>query len=337
MAFWRSCSFLSSTTSLTTSNNNNRIDQEAVKCLCDDLKSATHMKDRQNAILALKTLSKKYKHEVGTQSMTLLANILQDDQIDLQLSQLILETLLNIITYDADSDKGVLLIMVYCFVFNTFVCSLEQLSLSQDISVQFTKLYIKNKEHVHTVLELIAKTNFNVRCSAIRFLTALLTNYTPKLQDIIYESGPVGFSKLLVLLEDKNDVILNDALSLFKILTRSNAYIQGVVAFENGFERLLQIIIRKCSRNEDVIITECLSVLLNLLENNESNQMCFRGNSYIPRLFNCFDFGFIGEKRCWSTQKVTNVRLLLKIIRTVISPTNLEENIVACQRTVSQF
>ncbi|CAF3080368.1 unnamed protein product, partial [Rotaria sp. Silwood2] len=221
-----------------------------VKCLCDDLKSATHMKDRQNAILALKTLSKKYKHEVGTQSMTLLANILQDDQIDLQLSQLILETLLNIITYDADSDKGVLLIMVYCFVFNTFVCSLEQLSLSQDISVQFTKLYIKNKEHVHTVLELIAKTNFNVRCSAIRFLTALLTNYTPKLQDIIYESGPVGFSKLLVLLEDKNDVILNDALSLFKILTRSNAYIQGVVAFENGFERLLQIIIRKCSRNE---------------------------------------------------------------------------------------
>lgn len=43
---------------------------------------------------------------MGTQSMPLLANILQGDRTDLELTQMALETLANVVTYDASNDDG---------------------------------------------------------------------------------------------------------------------------------------------------------------------------------------------------------------------------------------
>lgn len=57
---------------------------------------------------------------------------------------------------------------------------------------------------------LFQETDFNLRRTAIRFLTALLTNCTKELQDIILESGPMGVSKLVDLLQDEREVIRND-------------------------------------------------------------------------------------------------------------------------------
>ena len=56
--------------------------------------------------------------------------------------------------------------------------------------------------------------DFNVRRAAIRFLTALLTNCPKALQEIILESGPMGVSKLIDLLQDEREVIRNDVNAL---------------------------------------------------------------------------------------------------------------------------
>ena len=57
---------------------------------------------------------------------------------------------------------------------------------------------------------MLQETDFNVRRAAIKFITILLTNCTKLLQDITLESGPMGVSKLVDLLQDEREVIRND-------------------------------------------------------------------------------------------------------------------------------
>jgi len=95
-------------------------------------------------------------------------------------------------------------------------------------------------------------------------------------------------------------------------LTRSNANIQKIVAFENGFERLFEILVSEGGSEGGVIVEDCLTVLLNLLKNNASNQSYFRESSFIRRLMTFFELHSIGDKR-WLPQKVNNVHLLLQV------------------------
>ncbi|CAF0760234.1 unnamed protein product [Didymodactylos carnosus] len=310
MAFWRGGSLFTTTSSGTVTG------QETIERLCDRLQSATRIEDRRDAVRALKALSKKCKLEVGTQSMHLLAQVLQGDRTDLDIIQLALDALANVMTYEPGNEE-------------------EQASLPTDITAQFTEVFIKNKEHVHAVLDLLEEFDFNIRRSAIKFLTSLLTNCPKELQDIILESGPMGVSKLIDLLQDQREVIRNDTLLLLQILTRANANIQKIVAFENGFERLYEILVSEGGSEGVVTVEDCLTVLLNLLKNNSSNQSYFREGSYIQRLVQFFELSSIGDKR-WSAQKVSNVHLFLQTIRTLVSPTNSNQNTVACQRVVSQ-
>jgi hypothetical protein len=94
------------------------------------------------------------------------------------------------------------------------------------MNIFILELFIKNKENVHAALDLnevrihlkclinscllLQETDFNLRRSAIKFVTVLLTNCTKVLQDIILESGPMGVSKLVDLLQDEREVIRND-------------------------------------------------------------------------------------------------------------------------------
>jgi hypothetical protein len=74
---------------------------------------------------------------VGTQSMTLLAHILQGDRTDLDLIQLTLETLANVVTYEVGNDEGIFLFFIRSFL-HIFISHIEQANLPQDITVQFT-------------------------------------------------------------------------------------------------------------------------------------------------------------------------------------------------------
>lgn len=52
----------------------------------------------------------------------------------------------------------------------------------------------------------------------------------------------MGMSKLMDLLAENREIIRNDAVMLLIHLTKSNANIQKIVAFENAFDKLLTII-----------------------------------------------------------------------------------------------
>jgi len=70
--------------------------------------------------------------------------------------------------------------------------------------------------------------------------------------------------------------MLLQALLLLIQLTKGNANIQKIVAFENAFDRLFDVISEEGYSDGGIVVEDCLLLMLNLLRNNTSNQNFFK-------------------------------------------------------------
>ncbi|XP_008289850.1 general vesicular transport factor p115 isoform X5 [Stegastes partitus] len=293
---------------------------ETIQKLCDRVASSTLLEDRRDAVRALKSLSKKYRMEVGTQAMDHLINILQTDRSDSEILGYALDTLYNIICNDEEEEQD----------------ESEDENAQKgadDLGAQFTDKFIQDPEHITLLLTLLEEFDFHVRWPGVKLLTALLKNQGVQVQGIILVS-PMGVSRLMDLLADSREVIRNDGLLLLQQLTKGNAAIQKIVAFENAFERLLDIITEEGSSDGGIVVEDCLLLLLNLLKNNSSNQNFFKEGSYIQRMKPWFEVG--DDNSGWSAQKVTNLHLMLQLVRVMVSPVNSPGASASCQKSMYQ-
>ncbi|XP_072241049.1 general vesicular transport factor p115 isoform X5 [Leuresthes tenuis] len=289
---------------------------ETIQKLCDRVASSTLLEDRRDAVRALKSLSKKYRMEVGTQAMDHLINILQTDRSDSEIVGYALDTLYNIICNDEEEEQDE-----------------NAQKQADDLGAQFTEKFIQDPEHITLLLTLLEEFDFHVRWPGVKLLTALLKSQGVQLQGIILVS-PMGVSRLMDLLADSREVIRNDGLLLLQQLTKGNAAIQKIVAFENAFERLLDIITEEGSSDGGIVVEDCLLLLLNLLKNNSSNQNFFKEGSYIQRMKPWFEVG--DDNSGWSAQKVTNLHLMLQLVRVMVSPVNSPGATASCQKCMFQ-
>uniref|UniRef100_A0A672YRM3 General vesicular transport factor p115 n=1 Tax=Sphaeramia orbicularis TaxID=375764 RepID=A0A672YRM3_9TELE len=289
---------------------------ETIQKLCDRVASSTLLDDRRDAVRALKSLSKKYRMEVGTQAMDHLINILQTDRSDSEILGYALDTLYNIICNDEEEEQDE-----------------NAQKQADDLGAQFTDKFIEDPEHVTLLLTLLEEFDFHVRWPGVKLLTALLKNQGPQVQGVILVS-PMGVSRLMDLLADSREVIRNDGLLLLQQLTKGNAAIQKIVAFESAFERLLDIITEEGSSDGGIVVEDCLLLLLNLLKNNSSNQNFFKEGSYIQRMKPWFEVG--DDNSGWSAQKVTNLHLMLQLVRVMVSPVNSPGATASCQKSMYQ-
>ncbi|XP_034087295.1 general vesicular transport factor p115 isoform X6 [Gymnodraco acuticeps] len=289
---------------------------ETIQKLCDRVASSTLLEDRRDAVRALKSLSKKYRMEVGTQAMEHLINILQTDRSDSEILGYALDTLYNLICNDEEEEQDE-----------------AMQKQSDDLGAQFTEQFIQDPEHITLILSLLEEFDFHVRWPGVKLLTALLKNQGVQVQGIILVS-PMGVSRLMDLLADSREVIRNDGLLLLQQLTKSNAAIQKIVAFESAFERLLDIITEEGSSDGGIVVEDCLLLLLNLLKNNSSNQNFFKEGSYIQRMKPWFEVG--DDNSGWSAQKVTNLHLMLQLVRVMVSPVNSPGASASCQKSMYQ-
>uniref|UniRef100_A0A8D1H5E2 General vesicular transport factor p115 n=1 Tax=Sus scrofa TaxID=9823 RepID=A0A8D1H5E2_PIG len=204
---------------------------------------------------------------------------------------------------------------------------------SEDLGSQFTEIFIKQQENVTLLLSLLEEFDFHVRWPGVKLLTSLLKQLGPQVQQIILVS-PMGVSRLMDLLADSREVIRNDGVLLLQALTRNNGAIQKIVAFENAFERLLDIITEEGNSDGGIVVEDCLILLQNLLKNNNSNQNFFKEGSYIQRMKPWFEVG--DENSGWSAQKVTNLHLMLQLVRVLVSPNNPPGATSSCQKAMFQ-
>ncbi|XP_074849918.1 general vesicular transport factor p115 isoform X1 [Carettochelys insculpta] len=292
---------------------------DTIQKLCDRVASSTLLDDRRDAVRALKSLSKKYRLEVGFQAMAHLINVLQTDRSDSEIIGYALDTLYNIVSNDLEEEEQ--------------DDSEEENSQKQvdDLGRQFTELFIKQQENVTLLLSFLEEFDFHVRWPGVKLLTSLLKQQGPQVQQIILVS-PMGVSRLMDLLADSREVIRNDGVLLLQQLTKSNAAIQKIVAFENAFERLLDIVTDEGNSDGGIVVEDCLLLLQNLLKNNNSNQNFFKEGSYIQRMKPWFEVG--DDNSGWSAQKVTNLHLMLQLVRVLVSPTNPLGATSSCQKTM---
>ncbi|XP_038134537.1 general vesicular transport factor p115 isoform X2 [Cyprinodon tularosa] len=289
---------------------------ETIQKLCDRVASSTLLEDRRDAVRALKSLSKKYRMEVGTQAMDNLINILQTDRSDSEILGYALDTLYNIISNDEEEEQDE-----------------NAQKQADDLGALFTEKFLQDSENITLLLTLLEEFDFHVRWPGVKLLTALLKTQGVQVQGIILVS-PMGVSRLMDLLADSREVIRNDGLLLLQQLTKGNAAIQKIVAFENAFERLLDIITEEGSSDGGIVVEDCLLLLLNLLKNNSSNQNFFKEGSYIQRMKPWFEVG--DDNSGWSAQKVTNLHLMLQLVRVMVSPVNSPGATASCQKCMYQ-
>ncbi|XP_026060210.1 general vesicular transport factor p115 isoform X3 [Carassius auratus] len=293
---------------------------ETIQKLCDRVASSTLLEDRRDAVRALKSLSKKYRMEVGTMAMDHLVRILQTDRADTEILGYALDTLYNIVCSDEEEEPD---------------DSEEENQQKQedDLGAQFTEKFIQEPDNITLLLTLLEEFDFHVRWPGVKLLTALLKSQCAPVQGIILVS-PMGVSRLMDLLADSREVIRNDGLLLLQQLTKGNTAIQKIVAFENAFERLLEIITEEGSSDGGIVVEDCLLLLLNLLKNNSSNQNFFKEGSYIQKMKPWFEVG--DDNSGWSAQKVTNLHLMLQLVRVMVSPVNSPGATASCQKAMFQ-
>lgn len=287
---------------------------ETVTILVDRVNNSTLLEDRRDACRALKAMSRKFRVEVGALATDTLKQVLELDRGDNETVNYALDTLNNVMSPEQFEEEE------------------ENPQIPMNIGEQFTEIYIKDHNNIQLILDLLDEYDFRVRLAAVQLLTSLLTNRPRDIQEIILVK-PMGVSKMMDLLGDSREVIRNETLLLLIKLTKGNANIQKIVAFENAFDRLFEIISSEGYSDGGIIVEDCLLLMHNLLKNNSSNINFFKEGSYIQKMVPMFNMPE-SEEAGWSPQKVSNVHFMLQIVRTLVSPTNSALLISNCQRII---
>ncbi|KAJ3195898.1 hypothetical protein HK101_010730 [Irineochytrium annulatum] len=209
----------------------------------------------------------------------------------------------------------------------------------------FSEIFVKTPSNVALLLDILEESDYYVRFNTVQLLSTLLQNLGDRLHESILTS-PLGISRLMDLLDDRKEIIRNEGLLLLISLTRSNAEIQKIIAFENAFDRLLRIIREEGATDGGIIVQDCLTLTLNLLRYNVSNQNLFRESSCIQRIPSLLlsridetddslpSLPLTHESNLWSEQKMVNAVLIFELVRILVGPNN--PNTVVNQNIIVQ-
>ncbi len=293
---------------------------DTIERLVDRLANATMLEDRRDACRALKAMSRKFRVEVGAQALDRMVEVLEADRADEDIVGYALECLCNICSPDEFEEE----------------VAVDSGGMpAGGVGEQFTEIYLKRAKNVQLVVDLLEEFDFRVRRPAVKMLTHLLLNKPREMQELILASQ-LGVSRLMDVLVDTREVLRNDSLLLLIQLTKGNANLQKIVAFENCFDKLADIIETEGYSDGGIVVEDCLRLMLNLLRNNSSNQTFFREGSYIQRMAPYFELTLDEEEIevGWSAQKVANMMNMLLVVRTLVSPSNPTAVTTNCQSTV---
>jgi intracellular protein transport protein USO1 len=272
---------------------------ETIDKLCDRINHSGMIEDRRASVLTLRSLSKEYQLEVGTRAMLVLIRVLSSDKLDVESVRAALETLCN-------------------------VCAPSTNIIEENLGANFAEIFMKEAKHISLLLECLKIWDFHVRLQTIHCLLTLSRSQMKLMQERILED-PLGIPLLVDLLDDSRDIIRNEALLLLVLLTKSHIDLQKLVAFQNAFEKLLDIIDEEGGSDGGIVTGDCIQLISNLVKNNVSNQNHFRETNSLQKLAKFLqvfpdhtslvdDELPLMSQRQWLKQKVANLTAMIDLV-----------------------
>ncbi|KAJ7023419.1 p115 like vesicle tethering protein [Mycena alexandri] len=254
---------------------------DTIARLSDRLSPATLLADRRAAVQSLKGLARDWKQDV-------LAN---DAEVDADIGKAVLETL-------------------------NILCDVEE---SKEWGFKHTDYVLATDKAVHTLFALLADDAFYTRFATLQYLSTLLQNRRQVVQGYFLKSS-AGSSSVMSVLEDKREIIRNEAVTMVQALISQSADIQKVLAFEGAFEKLFNTVMHEGGR---------LACVDGLLRFNTSNQSYFRETPLPPVLCSLLlfppnlpmqdaapqEFAL----QFWDDQKLSNASFIVGIMGMLIS------------------
>lgn len=234
---------------------------ETITTLSARLSSSTLLEDRRAAILGLRSFAKEYPASVASEALRGLIGSLNKDGEDVDTVKVVLETLLMLFNPNENSPEA-----------------------SEEIALWLADEFTQRQDNITLLLDFLDTNDFYSRLYSLQLLSAILASRTERTEECIF-TAPLGISRLVAVLDDRREAVRNEGLSLLTYLTPNSSELQKLVAFENAFDRIFNIIKLEGSLSQgDRIVEDCLILLANLLRLNVSNQSFFRETGSVPKL-----------------------------------------------------
>ncbi|KPI34893.1 Isoleucine--tRNA ligase, cytoplasmic [Cyphellophora attinorum] len=191
---------------------------ETIQTLSSRLQSATLLEDRRAAIQGLRSFAKLYPASVASGGLRDLVACLRRDADDLDTIKIVLETLLGLFDPDANSDEA-----------------------SEEITVWLADEFALKQDNVTALLDLLENHELYPRLYSLQILGHVADARPERSQEAVF-AAPLGVSRIVSILDDKREMVRNEALLLLVKLTPTSGELQKVVAFEDAFGRIFAII-----------------------------------------------------------------------------------------------
>ncbi|CAE6417937.1 hypothetical protein ACGC1H_005127 [Rhizoctonia solani] len=276
--------------------------------LADRLDPTVPLPDRRAAVLSLKGLARdeKYKTEIG---------------------QVAFERLIDVVLLggdaEADPDSGKAVIETLGLLCEVVPDEHGKVSKG-DIGYKHTDMVLSKPEPLRKLFGLLGQTSFYIRFSSLQLLSQIVQNRAQAVQKHLIDY-PDGLPAVISILDEKREVIRNEALLLLQSLAHQNADIQKILAFSGAFEKLLDIVAGEGGVEGGIVVQDCLAVVDAMLRFNSSNQNYFRELSLPPRIPPLLLYPYPPPPpnvpapqefslQFWDAQKLANAGMLVGII-----------------------
>ncbi|KAI5955318.1 USO1 [Candida jiufengensis] len=314
--------------------------EEAIPTLCNRLQHATMVSDRRSAVLGLKSFSRQYRETVVEHGLRPLISTLKKDNSNLVIFKSILETFLILfIRGETHEDLTRGWISQQSRLQNGKYPSpllMDDITLDQ-LSLWIADALLQDSEILSLLIEGLNENDYHSRLYTIQLLESLVSSRGNRVKEALLNI-PTSISTLCNLLNDSHEPVRNEAILLLMAVANNNFNIQKLVAFENTFETLFNIIDEEGGIRGSILVQDCLTLITNLLQYNASNQKFFLETQCVPRLARLLgepiddeeqhnDNGVNGSTNgsiamVWTEQRLQNMITVLEICRLLVSEDN---------------